>query len=269
MTTEVTTGHHAQFNEQDYHDIDAVSSGRLRNIAMSPAEVQEQLANFKQTEATRIGSALHVVILEPTTWKHRYCVGKITSHKGKANTAFIEAAEKDGLSCLTDEEFERVQGMSKSVLSHPRISTLLVSANAAEETTFWMRDGELCKSRKDLVGDGWIADLKTTIDFHRFNYDVTQRRLYIQAAHYTDGDRRHGRIVAHWFWIVVQSKPPYLSGIKRLTDIALLDGFEEMEKLLTQYLECRRANRWSNHVEEIDDVSIARWRVAEIYPEEG
>ena len=263
-------GHHQHFDEQDYHDVDAVSSGRLRDMANCGAAVQLSLEPREKIPTSwLLGSATHCAVLEPATWQHRYQIAAIDGRAKKADKQLIEDLKADGIDALTPDEGERVRGMVKSVTSNPRIASLLEIATAAEESTFWMRDGHLCKSRKDLVGDGWLADLKTCADFHRFNYDITSRRYYIQAAHYADGDRRHGRAVSHWFWLVVQSTPPYLSGVKRLRDVDWQAATDEMEMRLEQYIGCKRANVWSQHVADIEDVGMSKWRYSEIYPEEG
>lgn len=236
-----------------YEAIDAVNHSRLAWFAKSPAYCRLRLDEpLAPSRAMLVGVAAHLAFLEPDSLAEAFAVMRFDG-RTKDGRAEREAAEARGAARIDAEDLAAALGMAQSAYTHPRVASLLRSCRAKEETAVWI-DPEhrvLCKARRDLAGEGWIAEFKTTANLERFSpWTVTDLGYHRQAAWYLAADAALGRDPPlDFFFVVVESSKPYASAVYRLSDDALELGREEIRSLLRGYLLCSERGEWPRHVE--------------------
>jgi hypothetical protein len=240
---------------KDYLAIDAIGSSRLECLAISPLHYRHSLtAPVEDTEATRRGTALHVALLEPDLFAASYsrepdpaviAPGNVKPRATAAYRNACAALEANGLSILKEDEWERVQGMASAVRTHPQAQRVLARASEREVTGVWEREGRLCRGRFDIIGDGILADVKTTRSLRDFNpWTITKRGYYRQMGHYVDGLERLGRKVKTVFIVAVESVAPYDVGVFVLDESVVSVGRQEVDILLRRLDACELSGDW-------------------------
>ncbi len=253
----------------DYLAIDALGSGRLEHLAVSPLAYRWALDHPEpaDTDAMERGTALHMSLLEPDLFA-RTCVvepdpatiapGSVRPRATKAYHDAVAELVHSGRQVLRAEMMDQVLQMTERVHAHPHISRLLARCTQREETMLWERGGRLCRGRADALGDGILADFKTTRSLRDFNpWVITKRRYYVQAAWYVDGLEGLGRRIEHVFLVAVESSPPYDAGIFTMGPDELDFGRRECERLVARLDECERTNTWPGMFPNIQAVTLA------------
>jgi len=250
-------GLHRGVSVRDYLELDALGSSRLQALALSPLHYRHALeAVIEDTAATRLGTALHMAVLEPHVFSTSYILepdpaviapNNVSPRSTKAYKEACAALVENGYSILKGEEWERVAGMSAALRANPHVAGLLAKATDRELTAVWEHGGRLCRARFDMSGPGFIADLKTArpLELARFNPNViTARGYYRQAAWYADGSKRLGREVEHAFIIAVESEAPYDVGVFVVEEDLRDVGMQECEALIGRLAVCELTGEW-------------------------
>jgi len=259
----VQPGYHSM-DWEEYFALDAVNASRLTDFSRSPAACRLRMTEPQvQTKAMRMGTAVHVALLEPDDFPTKY---RPLLHDGRTTAGKAERAQiaEDQATGLAEEEYAEVLALARSLYTHPRVAALMAQATAREQTAVWTAPrGRLCKARRDLVGPGWICDVKTTSDLDRFSpWQVTDLGYYRQAAWYGWADLvLGGKAPDHCFLAVAQNTPPYECALFRLSDDALAAGQDENRRLLEMYLECEATGRWPRHITELLTAEISAWKM--------
>ena len=188
-------GVYGGIGNEEYHKGPGLSSSDLKLLARSPLHYKTAKASpHEETDAMRLGTAVHCAILEPERIDTEYVVAPEGSDRrtktGKAQWAELEAT---GKTILSREEARIVQGISESVRKHPTASRLftggLVEQSCYWDQTVYYADTSaevLCKCRpdyiKDISGGYVVVDLKTTLDarekaFQRRGRIVTGKQI--------------------------------------------------------------------------------------------
>ena len=252
---------------EEYLAVDAVNASRLSDFRRSPAACRLRMdAPDEPTRAMVLGTAVHAALLEADNFGNIFAPFEYDGRtkEGKAERARMEAENVIGLPA---DDYTAALAMAQSLYTHPRIRRLLDTATGREQSAFWTepRKGRLCKARRDLVGQHWIADLKTTSDLDRFSpWAVTDLGYYRQAAWYTWGAERLGETVEHFFFPVVSNSAPFESALFVLGEESLMAGRREMEKLLAAYLQCEAEGSWPRHVPALLTAEVSGQRLNEI-----
>lgn len=173
-------------------------------------------------EALMFGRLVHTVILEP----HKldaYAVldpdvigVKVNGEKSDNPTATkawkdaVFAAKRDGLTVIAPKMLAKAQALADAVQKHPEAGRLLAAATAHEVSAYADHpSGARVRARFDLIGPGFIGDIKTTRDadpesfgraMHAFGY-------HISAANYLDIARANGLEVDRFDLIAVEKEP--------------------------------------------------------------
>jgi len=161
-----------------------------------------------------IGTALHCRLLEPEKYKDTIFVSSV---KGRSTKKFQDEQDehKDKI-VITQEEFDHIELMGKSVYAHPSARGLLNLVGDCESSVF-AKDkltgvNLKCRPDKDAVeSNGIIIDVKTTMSLddwrsdkewinplYKFNYGH-------QASFYTDVLEQHyNTTIESFVFLVVQ-----------------------------------------------------------------
>lgn len=152
-----------------------------------------------QTDALRIGSAFHDLLLLPDEFADRHHVtprgfDRRQSVKQAGDIAAADAAKGDGLTVLTDGEMQEIGGMVNAIRQHPGANAIL-SHGVAEMTLAWKDEetGVWLRCRPDWIAFGRPIgiNVKSTADasHNGFQSDVTKFRYAQSAALEMDGLR--------------------------------------------------------------------------------
>jgi exodeoxyribonuclease VIII len=258
----------------DYHKIDAVSNSMLSLLKRSPwtfyrtyvttdpAEKMEP----EETDAMRLGSAVHTLALEPEKFGAEYLVldGPINPRTEKPYgresdkfKAWLEAEKNqngNGRTILIREEFAEGLAIAQSFQSHPEIAAIM--ASRAEKFFELESFGHAAvggfkiplKCKLDFVCPELklIVDLKSTQDPSEYEWAWSAGKFgyYRQAAMYIDMmELLYGERFDFLFG-AVRSKPPYDSHVYRLGSKSINKGQEEYMRLIEQYAERKQTGDW-------------------------
>jgi len=231
----IDAGWYLDFDDTRYHGSGGVSSTSLKYLLQRAPNyfLCKQNQQNKPTEAMKMGSLVHTMILEPETVKQKYvqCPEFGDLRKTANKTAKLEFEERNqDKDAVKSELYEKAERMAESVLSHPTAS-LLLDGSINESSVYWWFKGDyederkykqMCKVRPDAISTthpGMIIDIKTTDDasftgfaksIHKFNY-------HLSAAMYLEGcnsnkellDKTKAFIFTNFVWVVVEKEYPY------------------------------------------------------------
>lgn len=158
---------------EEYLDDDAYAKTDIVNAARSPKYVKQMRAQRKPaTSAMIIGTAVHLLILEPERAKTDLVVVDIKGRRGKTWDAAV--ADNPGKTVITSNEWETVEQMAESVAVHPRTIEFLTGGMAevsckcefdlASDGTYDSPFYLPIKCRPDYLTPGRVIDVKTARD---------------------------------------------------------------------------------------------------------
>ena len=253
----------------DYHSIDALSNSSLSVLKRSPAEFYARFIaktmKSEETDAMRLGSAVHMLALEPERFHDHYVIdtGPINATTGKPygrDTKRFEAwleirkTETDK-TVLIYEEFESSMAIAEAFQSHPEILRIM----AADVEKIYERGFELsylvegqepiklkCKPDCVIPSEGLIIDLKTTSDPNpdAWKWSAEDFGYHRQAAIYLEAMQSLYGKPFRFLFGVVRSKAPYEVGVYELDDDSISRGWAQVESLIAEYAQRKREDNW-------------------------
>jgi exodeoxyribonuclease VIII len=253
----------------DYHAIKALSNSSLSVLKRSPTEFYKRFVTGEmkgqETEAMLLGSAVHMLALEPERFDAQYVVleGPInpTTKKpyGRDTIKFKDwldslAIEPDR-HVLISSEFAESLAIAKAFQSHPTIAAIMASRAEklfeSEYAMLWVEDdgSELdLKCKIDFVcpSERLIVDLKTTSDPspYAWSWSAEDFGYHRQAAIYSDAmEAKYGEPFKFLFG-VVRSKEPYEAAVYELDAESIQRGRVEYEALIEEYIDRKATNDW-------------------------
>lgn len=252
-------GVYTDISNEAYHAGPGYSKSQLDLVAQAPALLQwsKRAANDNSSDAARLGTALHTLLLEPEKFDQQFIAapGKfdMRTTAGKAAWAEFEA-EAQGRAILTADEWHTLQMQHDSVMAHPEARTLIeVKGGVFESSAYWIDSdtGLLCRCRPD-----WrpfpevIVDVKTTDDPapYAFSKSVFEYRYHVQDSFYTDGtSAASGVQIEDFLFLAIGKKREmgrYPVRLYRLSDEDKALGRELYRRDLAVIKECEEAGQW-------------------------
>jgi exodeoxyribonuclease VIII len=259
-------GVHPDLPAETYHAVEALSASGIKKLLRSPAHyILERTQAKPPTEAMRIGTAVHTLLLEP----HRAAeivempTFNSRSKDGKAERqAWLEANE--GVQAFDSETFERVHRAAEAARVHPAAAALL-SEGRSEVSLMWSDAalGVPCKARVDwLRDDGAMVDVKTTQDASAdgFSKAIGAFQYHAQAAWYFHGaEHLLGATPTFWAFVAVETEPPFAVATYVLDAASIRAGMTLCSRALRVYAECLQSGQWPGYSEEVQPISAPRW----------
>ena len=234
---EVIPSVYAMVPNELYHSIDGISSSNIKEIGKSIAHYHYSKEHQKkQTDAMLKGSAFHDMVLLPDVYEATYMMGPtITKTSKKYKQCVLDNPHK---TVLPPRMIDDLEYMRDALYKNPSIREILESDTILREVSIWSKDtttGLLRKCRPDIIVDGVVFDLKTSIVPHYFLKAVYEFKYHVSAPYYVDICRDIGMNTDEFQFIVVGSKPPYLTGIYRLNDDLMEEGRDYIRSALDTY----------------------------------
>ena len=265
--TSLGIGLHDGIAHADYLAMPALGSTHLSWLSVSPHYYQWMLTHPEEpTASMSLGTALHMATLEPERFEQTYvqepdpqviAPGYSSPRSTKVYKESVAHLEALGRTVLRAEQMESVRMMAAGLRTHAKTSAVLERAPRREVTALFDVDGRRCRARFDALGDGVIADVKTTRSLRNFSpHTVTEMGYAVQGALYVAGARALGLKVSHFFFAVVENVPPYDVGCFVLDDECLDYGMNEAARLLALLGECERTDNWPGQFPEIERAMV-------------
>ena len=248
-----------------YRQLDAVNFSSLKWIDVSPYTYRYWLEHpLDETDAMRVGSALHTLALEPGKFQRRFAIWEGT-RRGKAWKEFETASVASGKTILTATQVDPVRAMAAALLAKPDNLSLLTGGQRELSITWTERTtGIKCKCRVDHLTDEYLDDLKSTKSIDAFKFGraagdylyCVQSAIYRDAAESLDGKLRKCRLLA------VEKSQPHESAVYELDEELLDEGHTKWLEWLETLAHCRETNRWPQRYELPQKLQLAPWQTA-------
>ena len=243
----------------------------LKNMAKSPAHYAHAVKHgIDDTQALKVGRALHTATLEPELFATRYAIWDGGTRRGKDWDAFEARATEEGKETLKLDEVLEIQVMAQAVRTHPEAAKLL-AGGVAEQSLLWSVEspelGELkatqraAKSRIDYRGPLGAVDLKSTRDASPEGFGRQAWTLgYLgQAAFYVDAiEAATGDVVPYWI-VAVEKSAPFVVQVYEVSPELLSFGRDHYRELLVKLAQCEAADRWPGYVDGVAPLTLPRW----------
>ncbi len=160
------------------------------------------------------GIALHTLLLEPEEYDKRIVIKPEFTGVGSQLRRKIWKEDHKGITCLSVKEEAKVPRMVEEVKKHPFAMHLMGKITDVEKTYEWLDPltSLKCKCRVDLMGEDFMADIKSTQsakpeNFLRscktFGYDLSAF-MYQDGIYTVDKVKR-----LPYYFIVVESEEPH------------------------------------------------------------
>jgi hypothetical protein len=253
-----------EYSNTAYHaDRRYVSSTGCKYLLRSPAHFRAYLDGPKaeSTASQRLGSAVHCAFLEPDRFNAEY-----VQYSGERRGAeWKDFQSRNPTSeILTRTEFLAVTGMRDSLLSFKEFPLAeLVRAGASEKSIFFEEEetGVLCKIRCDSVSPYLIVDLKTTDDARAdaFARQAVRLQYDLQAAMYAECCRQFYGGRMPFYFVVVETRPPFGVMVHRAGDTVLEIGYRKLRTALERYQKARKENIWPSYQDPLSVLELPSW----------
>ena len=227
----------------DYLAWDAVSSTYLRELVKCAALAKHKRDVGIDTAALIFGRAGHAYVLEPRTWPKHYAKASTKTTTGKRTD--------DGLYLIGVNDIERMESMYAALQKHGAAESLRgdieVSIVWADPVT-----GVTCKARPDVVGDGFLADYKTTRVHPDEDAWIREMKTYgyhSQASMYRTGWHRATGDLLPFRFVPQGKSAPYLPAVYELgeADPWLDSGEKIWRKGLEIHAVCTASGEWPGY----------------------
>lgn len=197
------------------------------------------------TEATRkafiIGGAVHMLTLEPEIFYDNYVVGPEADKRTKKGREEHEAflADVGGRKIIPYTDWDTIQGISFTC-KHHKSGGPMIGTTRKEVVYIWEEEttGMMMKAKADMVGDGFIMDLKTTkdADLNTFAKSIANFRYHMQAAIYLDGHHAcTGEGIEDYRILAAEKVGTFEVGLYKLPKKLIADGHLKFVEYLALY----------------------------------
>ncbi len=284
---------------EQYRSADGVSKSSLDWIAppYTPAHFRARFITGElkdqETEAKRMGTLTHRVILEPDTLHGAFYVEpdtlainplrlaklksarRIGEEDGMAivkwNSAFTEAEDwcrqHSDRPILAAAEAKAIKAMRDAVWRHPLAKRLLTGAAHEQNLFATDKQGLLRKGRLDVLKTGYpIADLKVVaqVDEGWFEKQNENCRWYVQGAYYTDLAELLGiDCLREFACIAVEKTPPYDVVCYDFSDL-LQAGRMCYQRDLALLRHCRDTDEWPGRSNAFVPAGLPAWAMKQL-----
>jgi hypothetical protein len=247
----------------------AVNNTLLEIIAeYTPAHAKAYLDTPpKETDALRIGHALHTKVLEPDKFKERYAIRPTCDRRTKEGKAVYEDFLKtlNGKAELTESEVAELEIMDKKLKSKGFVHNY-VEKGQAEVCIVWQdaRTDLLCKARLDYLQQrlNCIIDLKSTIKTAGYDHvsaAIARFGYAQQGAWYCDGLKTLTGEMPDFVFMFLEKKPPYECRAWQLADRDIIAGRKAYRRAMTIYADCVKTDTWPGWPDTVDIITMPEW----------
>lgn len=221
-----------------------VRFSRLKRFAASALHYRHSLTEDWNTPSLEFGRAGHAMVLGGAE-----VIPYEGIRRGKSWEQFF--AEHEGKEILTVKDYDRCRRAADAVLACELARPFLVGK--AEIAIDWQMLGRKCSSRLDVLGDGFVTELKFCRSSHpeRFKSQARWLAYPAQVAFYQDAAATLGRHCPRGIIIAVESQAPFPVTVLELTPRALEQGRRQVRAWFEQLLIAEAEDRWPPYAQSI------------------
>jgi len=230
-----------------YNDTDYISNSMLNHISVSPEYFRFRQDNPQPaTSAMKLGSAIHMDILQPAEFLNHYAISpKFDKRTKKGKEDFAEFTKKNMFkNVISESDYELITEISLRVFKDSLVKSLLKNGEP-EKIIQWHNENYdvNCKGMLDYYRESadMIVDLKTTQDasYNGFMRSVRKYKYHKQAAYYMDAVKAYRFII-----IAVEKTPPFSINVFELGDDMIDEGRDMYNHELEVYKYCEENDYW-------------------------
>ena len=197
---------------------------------------------FKSKPHFDIGTAIHVILLEPENFEKNVLV--VENRKTKEYKELKD--KKTGSQVIvTRSEYDKIIRLREKVFSKTENNKILLSDFGVSEKSAFVRCPKTnikLKCRPDRVIEGEFSDILIDVkscqsaSYDKVVYDIAKYGYHIQEAFY-----RHvwqlatGKEISRFLFLFVEKEPPFASCIYEIEDSFVNEGRACMERVLDLY----------------------------------
>lgn len=255
-------GKHSGISNEDYHKSRGESSSNIKPMRKSGERYQAERAGLiprHETDAMRLGSAVHKLVLERLSFGAEYIVSRKFGRGAAEKEAKAEFyALHPGAVIITTDEYEKAKAMADKLLRYPEVEELDIFTDGEPEISCFYTDTEtkiLCKYRPDWENSWAMFDVKSCVDSSEdaFARTIIKFGYHISAAHYLVGqwilagrplDDEGEPVYKPFFFLCVESEFPYECAVYQLGARTLDLGLWERAKAMKSIKSGRESGEW-------------------------
>ena len=218
-------------SNDEYHSHDSISASGLKKIAEDWSVENFLIAKYEESEAMKLGTAIHAAFLEPETFYDIYEIANekfdLRTKVGKQKKQEFEEKAK-GKIVLKADQYDVIKKLKKRIRTNELAQHYL---KGEKELSHYLEyEGLPVRVRPDVINyvDGYIADIKKTrfrANEKGFTMACKQQNYHIQAAFYMD---MLG--IDTFRFIVCEDKPPYNVVVHALDEQSIEKGRKAYKK---------------------------------------
>jgi hypothetical protein len=253
---------------------DPIHFSDLVSFDLSPAHFKASVAQkWEPTTEMLVGTIVHHLVLGPHRTKPlvRYSGDE---RKGNAWKDFQREtlAANPKAEIVTAKEWARAEPIAQSVLADP-VARELIEGARREVSLTWESGGVKCETDGiDLVGDGYIADLKRTscTEPAGFARHAVKHWWHAQLAFYEEAANANQWATGRGLFLIgVEPQPPYAVTVMRCSQGILEHGRRAITKWIERYRVCVAENHWPAYTQRVVEFDLLPWMVEEGGDDDG
>ena len=226
-----------------------------------PAKLRQELDHPRPPKPVfDIGHAAHKLVLGVGAELELVPHAEWRSKEAKAAVA---QAREAGRIPLKPVDYDRAHAMAEKLDKHPVASRLLTDVRPEVSAFRQHGSGVWLRTRIDAVGNGYIADYKTTrsADPDAFRRDSANLGYHVQSAFYVAmSDALEGLPDSPEFYFITQEKePPYLVSVAELSPTFLAIGAAAVEHAIDLWQQCTATGEWPGYPGGITTLEPPPW----------
>jgi exodeoxyribonuclease VIII len=260
-----------KLTDKQYREHPALSYSDLVWLDKSPLHFKNRDKLRKETEAMRLGTLLHLGVLEPERFKNAYCIepeeidGQPINRRVKAHRDYLEQwrNQNKGKIFIRPEDMDTLTTMFNALATH-KYAKQYLTGGVSEVMAFGEYKGVPIKGRCDYLveipGLGkTIVDLKKTQDASPkgFERSIYNYKYYLQAAVYTKLFKADSFV-----FVAIEDNELAPIGIYRASDVLLEKGEQKLSYLIDLYKRLDKTNNWHGYTEDFQEISLPTWAVS-------
>ena len=230
-----------------YNDTDYVSNSMLNTISVSPEYFRFRQDNPQPATAPmKLGSAIHMNVLQPEEFNKHYAVSpKFDKRTKVGKEAYAEFSKKHMFKdVISESDYHIIEQITMKLMKDKTVKSLLQQGEP-EKIIQWHNEyyNVRCKGMLDYYREGadMIIDLKTTQDasYNGFMRSVKKYKYHKQAAFYLDAVKAQ-----RFFIIAVEKTPPFTINVFELGDDMIDEGRDMYNHEIEVYKYCVENDYW-------------------------
>lgn len=165
--------------------------------------------------------------------------------RGNAWKDFKKAHEGEFI--VTQDEHDRSLWAAEALLNHRRAAELLDGEH--EREIDWSFGGRKCQSHLDVLGKGFVTELKTstTVNPDRFRHLALRMAYHAQCGFYELAARSLGRAIESTHIVAVEVNEPFDVVVYDVTPHALAEGQKLCRLWMERLRVCEESDAWPGH----------------------